>query len=831
MAYVLKNWTANGRHRKWTAGLLLTTALATVALAPAASSWAQSAARVQLDIPVGPLSRALSTFGRQTGFQVTYLASFASGKSSPGFSGSASAQEALAAILQGSGLVYSFPNATTVTISQPSADAGPVTADGSTLLSTINVEGQGPAGIAAQASAAGTKTDIPLVEIPQAVSVVTRKELDERKVNDLNDAVAYTPGIRMVDYTSNQGLPLVYMRGFFSQSQRTYYRDGLRNGFNPYDMTIEPYGLESISVLKGPASALYGDALPGGLIDMTTKRPTEERFGEVQVEYGSFDEKQIAVDFGGPGTEDGAVLYRFTALKRDADTQVDYSPNDALYIAPALTWKADDATSLTILGQYQEQTRSGSEQSIPLDNATFGSGFTIPSAFYMGAPGISDWNSKTTSIGYNFEHEFDNGWKLNNNLRYTHSELDFASSWIWDWPVAVVDDHYVNVGLQQRPRTSDSVLFDLNLAGAVETGPLVHDLLLGASYGYSNIRETRTNSTNYNHIDILDPNYDFDYTYGLPWSASKELVSQFGLYAQDQIKWDNWILTLNGRYDWVDMTTYDYYSKTVYAAYGYTDTKSTEEANAFTGRIGLAYTFENGFVPYASYSTSFEPASGTDYNGNTFEPTTGTQHEVGLKYQPLGWNGFFSVALFDLTQQNVTTTDPNHSGYSVQQGEIRSRGLELEAKGEIADGWSFVASYAYTNAEVTKDNPDSSGISEVGTHVKAVPYHTASLWLNYAFEDPMVEGLSIGSGIRYVGGSYTAMDSSTGTQTRIPGYTLIDAAVTYDFGRKSPDLDGLMLALSGTNLTDERYYTPGFYSNSVLDGKRRTIKATLNYRW
>ncbi len=188
--------------------------------------------------------------------------------------------------------------------------------------------------------------------------------------------------------------------------------------------------------------------------------------------------------------------------------------------------KPDEGTSLTILGQYQELTRSGAEQSLPLANSVFSTGARIPTCFYMGAPDLSDWNSKSTSIGYQFEHEFDNGWKLRNNLRYTHSKLDFASAFIWDWPVSVVDDHFVNIGVQKRPRTSDNVLADLNLSGEVTTGPLEHEVLFGLSYGYSRILETRTNSTNANHIDIYAPNYDFTYLFDQPgrtqrtWSAN-----------------------------------------------------------------------------------------------------------------------------------------------------------------------------------------------------------------------------------------------------------------------------------------------------------------------
>ncbi|WP_372096739.1 TonB-dependent siderophore receptor [Tistrella mobilis] len=812
--------------------LLTTSMLGCAVLVPAGAGAQQTAPATAAEtrafaIPAQPLAAAIDAFIGASGWQISYSSALVAGKTSAAVSGSMTAEEALRRLVSGSGI--------SVRISAPGSAAlfaGAGAAAGETVLDPLMVEAgrrggrNDPAtattGYVARNGSLATKTDTPVIEVPQSLSIVTRQEMDDRGVTDLNDAIAYAPGIRAIDYPGGQGMPLMYLRGFRAQSQRDFYRDGLRNGYNPYDSFVEPYGLENVAVLRGPASVLYGDAAPGGLVSMTTKRPTEDPFGEIRLDYGSFDRKQVAIDLGGPLDEDRHILYRLTALKRDADTQIDHSRDDSVYIAPALTLDSREGTRLTLLAQYQNWTQGGAEQSLPLDNSVYSNGIKIPSDFYMGIPGLSDWEVESSTIGYAVEQEIDDTWTFRNNLRYTHAELDYVSASNRAWPIAVVDGHYVNVGVQKRPRTSDTLVADANVNGVVETGPLAHDLTFGVNYGYSRIRETRTNSTNYAHIDILNPVYDFDPVYGAPWTDNKSIIRQIGIYAQDQIRIDNWVLTLNGRQDWAEGSEYEY-----------TGTPDVDKASshAFTGRVGAAYLFENGFAPYIAYSTSFEPLTGRDFDKKPFEPTTGEQYEAGVKYQPRGMNLLVTASVFQLTQQNVLTTDQQHSGYSVQEGEVRSRGLELEAKGDLGDGWSLVASYAYTDSEVTKDNPNASGISKVGTRTQAVPYHTAGLWVNHDFQTAALAGLRIGAGLRYVGSSVTAMDTGTGTQAEIDGYTLFDASASYDLSQVHPGLAGLSLGVSGTNLTDEEYYTPGFYSNSVLAGKRRAIKGNLTYRW
>jgi iron complex outermembrane recepter protein len=826
----------NGARRRARGALTRTAWLTGAAIcalvATASASRAQSGEAppgIAFSIPAQDLGSALTTFADKAGVRLLFPSGLVAGRRTPGLTGTYSRDAGLARLLAGTGLVYRFTSANTVTITAPQAQGA--TGAGEAWLGMVDVQGEDTQQVVALETSAGTKTETPLIDTPQSISVVTRAEMDQRGVQDFNSAVAYTPGVRAVDYPGGQGMPDIYIRGFRAIDQNANFRDGLRNGFNNYDADIEVYGLQRLDVVKGPASALYGAGTPGGIIDAVTKRPTSTPLHEIEILGGSYDRIQGAFDIGGPATEDGTWLYRLTGLVRDSGTQIDYSPDNRIYIAPAVTWQPNANTSLTLLANYQKTEKGGSEQSIPMANSLFPLGPKISPSLYLGAPGLTSWNVENTSVGYEFKHRFENDWQLVQNARYAHADVDYNSAWGWDWPIAVVDNKYYNVGVQLRPKVADSFLIDTHLSRDFQTGPLTHKILIGIDGGWYNSTETRTNSTNYNSINIFAPNYNFIYTFGRPWSDSESTISQIGVYTQDQVTLNNWLLTLSGRQDWVRNEEANYYSRTLLADSGLTDQIAAANYSAFTWRAGLGYKFDNGVMPYASYATSFLPVAGTDFRGQSFKPTTGEQYEAGIKYEPQGWRALFTASVFQITQQNVLTTDPVNVGYSVQDGEVRSRGIELEAKANITANLDIIASYTYLDAVVTQANPNEAGISKVGTAPSGVPHNSAALWAYYTFREGALDGLGIGAGLRYVGSSWAVMNETNGGQVAIPGYTLVDASLRYDLGKLNEQLRGATFSLSGTNLFNTEYYTAGFYANSVIYGTRRTIYASLNYRW
>lgn len=820
-----------GRKTRWLATAALCIAVTATPVSVQAQSKTSRQATAIFNIPAQDLGSALTLFSDRAGLRLLLPSSVVGGKRSASVSGTLTREQALERLLGGTGLTYRFPDANTVTIVDPLATSSAGVDDGSTVLETISVDGaaNGTAGIVATRSSSGTKTDTPLLEVPQTVNVVTRKEMTDRGVTDLNAAVAYTPGIRAKDHPGVQGMADVVIRGFYDVNA-SFYRDGLRSSFNRYDMDVEPFAFERMDILKGPSSVLYGKIQPGGLVNMTSKRPTDIATHEIQAEYGSHDRKQVAIDAGGPLLEDGTLLYRMVGIWRDSDTQVSDSPDDALYIAPALTWAPTDATSFTILGSYQKRENGGGEQEFPLLGTVIDNDIRIPSSLNLGVPGQNYYKAENTSIGYELKHEFDSGWKLSQNARFTYNDLDFVPSFSYDFPSEFFGGRYIRVMSQKNPRTSYDFLIDTNISGTADVGVLENNIVLGVDYSYAVEKDMRTNSTNFISLDVLKPSYGgFEFLYGgLPNAQTKTRLNQLGVYAQDQMKWESWVLTIGGRYDWANSAAESYESRTVW---GGVDTMEKTRDRAFTGRVGLGYLFDNGIAPYVSYATSFDPTTGTDFAGQPNDPKTGEQWEAGVKYQPTEWNGFFSASIYQITQQNVLTADPLHFGYSVQQGGVRSRGFELEAKTELNDGLSLTAGYAYTDARVTEDNPNASGLSKVGLRSEAVPYHQASVWLDYAFQEEKLEGLRVGGGVRYVSSSRGVPDSATAVQSKVPGYALLDASVSYDFGVKNADLKGLSLLVSGTNLTDERYFTPGYTTGGVFFGNRRAVNATLSYKW
>ena len=768
-------------------------------------------------IAAGPLSMALSSFASSAGITLPLDPAMVEGKRSAGLNGDYSVAQGFQQLLQGSGL-QAVPLANgNYGLRKNAAADGPLELDSTSINATGEQSVTGAIdGVVATRTSVGSKTNTAINEIPQSISVITREEMDKRGVQDFNSAVAYTPGVRAIDYVGGQGAPDIYMRGFRSFNLFGIYKDGLRSGFNQYDTDFDTYGLERIDVIRGPASVLYGQMAPGGMINLTSKRPTETPYHEVQLQGGSYDRKQGSIDLGGPVDDDGKLFYRLTAVKRDSGTQVNHSPNNLTYIAPALTWRPDEDTSLTLLTSYLKTRRGGSEQSFPVAGTLHGlpSGH-VPSSTYLGNPDIGKYEVENTSIGYSFERQLNADWSFTQNSRYMKAKVDYVNDWSNELDA---DGRTFTFGFQDRPKNTDTFMLDNNLKGLFSTGALEHELLLGIDYAHYTGRESRRDTVDLQSVDIFDPVYDSVANWDPELSVDgKSVVAQKGLYLQDQLKLDNWRLTVGGRKDWVDGREYSYLGD---------GDRVRQSGDKFTGRAGLAYLFDNGITPYASYSTSFQPVPGIAYDGSALKPTEGKQYEVGVKYQAPGQDSFISVAAFDLTQKNVVTSYELDPSLNDQTGEVRSRGIEVEGKASLRQGLDLIASYAYTDAEVTKDAPNAAGVSREGNTPISVAKHTGALWLDYTVQGGSLVGLGMGVGQRYVGSSYNAQNT-----LKVPGYSLTDASIRYDLGQLSHNLKGTSVDVSAHNLFDKTYFTPGFYEESVFYGTRRTVVGSLTYNW
>lgn len=653
--------------------------------------------------------------------------------------------------------------------------------------------------------------------MPQTINVVTAKQISDQAAQSVSEALRYTPGVSVDNFGALSPTDsYTRVRGF----RTDLYQDGIRlpiKGDGAASFAVEPYGLERVEVLKGPASGLYGSSGPGGIINMVSKRPTDVSINEIQLQTGSFNRAQIGFDFSGAATSDKSVLFRLTGLARDADTQVDFAEDNRLFIAPALTFRPSSRTTLTLLANYSEEDSVWSFFNLvpPQGSVLPNPNGRIPRSRYTGEPGSDRLDRYQYSLGYAFEHKFSDDVMIRQNLRYgeVDSQVNAAAN--------IYGFFFDPVGQKMTTRlpidaydTADFFAVDNQLLFKARTGALWHDAVVGLDYrNERSFRDFKVGAPSL--IDIFNP------VYGQPLVAATVPLAkedadqeQLGLYFQDQVRIGGWLASFGGRYDWVTSDVTNLLAPI--------PAEVTQKDEKFTGRVGLSYIFDNGFAPYVSYATSFQPVTGLDFQGNAFQPSTGEQYEVGVKYQPVGTNSLFTAALFDLTQQNVIF--PYNIGFQRQIGEINVKGLELEAKAEVTREISIVAGYSYLDSEITK----SPLVGEIGERPAETPDHQASFWGQYHFYEGQLRGLELAAGVRYYG--ETNDDSHT---LDIADYTLFDARLGYDLAAISPTLAGATLAVNATNIFDKYYVASCFGATATACalGSGRTVLGTLTYRW
>lgn len=691
---------------------------------------------------------------------------------------------------------------------------------GAVNLDEISVEARSPTfgttGFVATRSTAGMKSNASILETPATVSVITRDELDVRGVQDLNLATAYTPNVTALDYPGGQGAPTFTLRGFNAINFENVYEDGLRYGFNIYDQNVEPYAYERIDVIKGPLSVLYGAGQPGGIINLISKRPSFVRSNEVFIQGGSFNRVQGGFDLTGPVEGNEQFAYRITGLVRQSDTQVAGSPDDRIYISPAITWKPDADTSLTVLAKYANYRRGGSEQSLPVIGTIVPSSFGfIKRDLFVGQPNLNEELLDNRSISYLLDHSFAPGWIFHSAFRYLETDSKYQATAL-SFPVS---ESLLSTTPYIRNQNSRAILADNHIEGRFETGLLQHNIVLGVDYQNYVRRNRQFLGQDDFILDLYNPVYPT--TINIPMTQfgliQRQSVQQVGLYGQDQIKAGGFILTGSLRNDFFDsqVTSTSDFAPVLPVA--------TQSLSALSYRGALGYEFDSGIVPYVSYATSFNPqVGGTTRTGTQLGPNEANQIEGGVKYQPPGVNALFTASYFEITQTNIARPDPTFIGALIATGEATSKGFEIEGKITLDSGVSFIAGYTHLDTRVTKDTTLA-----IGSRLPNAPENALSLFADYAFPaGSILGGLRAGGGVRYVGSRTDATNRDF-----LPSYVLVDASISYDLSYIDPRLKGATAAITGTNLFDERYFSPAFQQNFVREGFRRNVLGTLTYRW
>ncbi|MGG7446190.1 ferrioxamine B receptor FoxA [Kosakonia oryzendophytica] len=660
--------------------------------------------------------------------------------------------------------------------------------------------------VTSQMQSGATKLETPDIETPQAVSIVTRQQYEEQGAISVRQAVSYTPGVYSNQIGASNRFDYIVLRGFSDGSLDNIYLDGLKmmgDSNSHSSLVIDPWFLDSVEVVRGPASVLYGRSSPGGIVALNSRKPSFDPGGEVKLFAGNNNQRGAAFDVTGPVDDNDRVAVRLTGMTRYADSQFDHLKEQRYAIAPSLTWRITDNTRLELMAYLHRDPEGGSHSGLPYEGTVVShAGQKVSNTFFEGEDKYDKYDRRENMVGYNLEHAFDSGWSVRQKLRYLRTKVDLNQVYAAGW----LNDSELNRGYSGSDESLSAITMDNQIDGSIDTGIINHRVLVGVDY------QRRSNDVTASYgsfpaIDAFNPVYGTDPLSITVYSREKHKLEQTGIYVQDQMSLDRWRLTLGGRHDQVKITNVNKIN----------DTSDTLDQNHFSSRAALMYLFDSGFAPYVSYSTAFTPTSFTDEYGKILKPMKGKQWEAGLKFQPEGSQTMYSASVYRINQENIATkvepTDPYRS-----IGEIESEGLELEAVGQLTDNLRLQASYTYNDIRYTK-----SSAEEQGKRAVYAPRNQASAWLSYDVKSGPLNGLTVGSGVRYVNG-ITSDRQNTHT---LPSYTLVDMAVGYDLTQVG--LKGLSAQVTVNNLTDKRYIAACNSLSYCYFGAERNIVGSLSY--
>ncbi|MDS7870353.1 ferrioxamine B receptor FoxA [Klebsiella pasteurii] len=662
--------------------------------------------------------------------------------------------------------------------------------------------------VTSQMQSGATKIATPDIETPQSVSIITREQFEEQGAISVRQAVSYTPGVYSNQIGASNRFDYIVLRGFSDGSLDNVYLDGLKmmGDTNSHSsLLVDPWFLENIEVVRGPASVLYGRSSPGGIVALTSRKPSFDPGGEIKLFAGNNNQRGAAFDVTGALDDNDRVAARLSGMTRYADSQFDTLKEQRYAIMPSLTWRITDQTRLDLMAYLHRDPEGGSHSGLPYEGTVVPHyGKKIANTFFEGEDDYDKYDRRENMVGYNFEHMFDNGWSVRQKLRYLHTKVELNQVYAAGW----LNESELNRGYSGSDEKMNAITLDNQLDGSVDTWAVNHRLLLGIDY-----QDRSNNTTGYYGafpaIDAFNPVYGAKPDYITMYSREKHKLRQTGYYLQDQMSWERWRFTLGGRYDQVSVSNIDKLNQT----------RSDLDKNNFSTRAALLYLFDNGFAPYISYSTAFTPTSFADENGNVLDPMKGKQWEAGLKYEPEGMNSQFSASVFRINQTNIATkeepTDPYRS-----IGEIESKGVELEAISQLTDSFRLQAAYTYTDIRYKKSSPE-----EQGKRAVYAPRNQASAWLSYDVKSGPLDGLTLGSGMRYVNG-ITSDRLNTHT---LPSYTLVDMAIGYDLSKVG--IKGLSAQLNVNNLTDKSYIAACNSLSYCYFGAERSIVGSVSWKF
>ncbi|WP_136683961.1 TonB-dependent siderophore receptor [Falsirhodobacter xinxiangensis] len=672
---------------------------------------------------------------------------------------------------------------------------------GSIQLAPIIVEGADMQAYRATSAGTATLTDTPLRDVPQAVNVVGREEIEDRQIQSLSAAVEGVPNLARNGSAANRSETFL-LRGFQTSG---FSVDGMQmNGTaDRPEVLMDLAGVERVEVLKGPASVLHGAGDPGGVINIVTRRPEAAPGADIALTYGSFDFKRAEATATGALNASGTLTGRITGAVQDEDGWIPGRPgSERRYVGGILEWRPSDATVLDFTLEHTATKQ-------PFDRGLL----WVPSQQQVLEP-YDSWLSEAWSMV--------DGEKTRGMLKLEHEvsdRLTLRTSLGFDFG-HVSDTGIDHQGLRDDGRSlrrrytdrlEDTETQNLRAEALYEfsTGSVEHNVLAGVQYSWSRMDFTSARA-NIDDIDIFDPVHGAPMPATSPNSNYRQDIETRAVYLQDQITFnEEWKALIGLRWD-------EYTSERVETIGGDGSIPETTDT-ALTGRIGVVWQPRGDLSLYASYAESFAPQTGLTRDLQTLDPEEGRQYEVGAKWDVVPDRLSANLSVFEITKTNLANDDPLDEDYSILTGEVRSRGIEAELAGEVLPGWGVHAGLGYLDAEVTKDN-----VIPVGTRFQRVPRVTASLWTTYEFQPGSVaEGFTVGGGITHVGSRVGFIDDNYADQFEVDGYTRLDLMTRYTFD------NGATLSLAVNNVTDEGYINSIQSEREIVAGAPRNVQLKL----
>ncbi|MGB6240932.1 MAG: TonB-dependent siderophore receptor [Castellaniella sp.] len=658
--------------------------------------------------------------------------------------------------------------------------------------------------VGAQQSA--TKLLTPILETPQSVSVISRQQMQEQGATSVQRAASYTAGVFSNQVGASNRFDYLVLRGFSDGSLGNTYLNGLKilGDTNSHSsLVIDPWFLDSMEVVRGPASVLYGQSSPGGIVALQTRKPQFDSFGEVELGAGSRKQAHAAFDLNDTAA-DGAVAWRLTGKTRRTDTQVDQVKEERYTLMPSLSWRITPDTTLDLSAYVQREPEGGYHSGLPYEGTVVPhEGRTISRSFFEGERDYDKYRRNQTLLSYALEHNVNDTATFRQNAQYLKSSVTLNQVYAYGWASPTELYRYYSGSKEDL----HAFAIDNQLEFNFRTGALEHRLLTGLDYQQRK-NDVSWPSGAFPNIDAFDPVYGASPTALYDPQRERHDLKQTGVYLQDLMSWRQWRLTLGARHDQVDISSTNLD----------TGRASTIKDDQFSGRAGLMYVFEQGFAPYVSYSTAFTPTNFVDAQGKLLKPMEGEQWEAGLKFQAPGSRDLYTISLFQIDQTNVATKEQPTDPYRAV-GKIRSRGVELEANTWLTDQLSVQANYSFNDIRYARSDDGNEGNQAV-----YAPRHMANLWADYRY-DGSLRGLNTALGVRHIAG----VQSDRANTHTLPSYTLLDVAIGYDFSALGAK--GLSARLNVLNLLDKKYVAACNSLEFCYYGAERSINLTASYRF